>query len=258
MQKCKNAEERMKFISEKNSGPERFISFLLFTFIVSLFILTGHSQSYSQQGAKVKNNPEPAAAHQKRTRAQAPPVRLFDAAFKKEISEFEFIDIMTDEIEFMRIYTALADDMSKLKGAFAAAVRSADKNYSACLSAAKTSHRRELAAARDRIRNNRSPERAESLKSLLLAIEQEHKNYYESEANKAKNIFKSLFDSFNASYAIQKKFLISNTAYDSAASEIMLALGTFEAGIKEKSARIENYISGKFNAIGNGADHGDK
>ncbi|EKD69590.1 MAG: hypothetical protein ACD_47C00070G0002 [uncultured bacterium] len=248
----------MKFISEKNFGPERFISFLLFGFILSLFILTGHSQSYSQQRAKVKKTPEPAAAQQKKTRAQAPPVSLFDAAFEKEISEFEFIDKMTDEIEFMRIYTALADDMSKLKGAFAAAVRSADKNYTACLSTAKTIHRRELATARDRIKNNRAPERAESLKSLLLSIEQEHKNYYESEANKVKNIFKSLFDSFNASYAIQKKFLISNTTYDSATSEIMLALGIFETGIKEKSARVENYISGKFNAVGNGVDHGDK
>jgi hypothetical protein len=248
----------MKFLSEKKSGTERLISFSFFIFIIFLFILAGHSQSYSQQRAKNKNTPEPAAARQKRTRTQAPLVRLFDAAFEKEISEFKFIDIMTDEIEFMRIYTAMADDMGKLKGAFAAAVRSADKNYSACLSAAKTSHRRELATARDRIRNNRAPERAESLKSLLSGIEQEHKNYYESEANKAKNVFKSLFDSFNASYAIQKKFLISNTAYDRATSEIMLALGTFEAGIKEKSARIENYISGKFNAVGNGADHGDK
>ena len=248
----------MKFLSEKNSGPERLISFSCFIFIVFIFMLAGHSQSYSQQRARGKNTAEPAAARQKKTRAQVPQARLFDAAFEKEISELKFIDKMTDEIEFMRIYTALADDMGKLKSALAAAVRSADKNYSACLSAAKTSHSRELAAARDRIRINRAPERTESLNSLLSAIEQEHRNYYESEANKVKNIFKSLFDSFNASYSLQKKFLISNTAYDSATSEIMLALGTFEAGIKEKSDRIENYISGKFNAVGNGADHGDK
>lgn len=248
----------MKFISEKNSGAQRLVSFSCFIFIVFLFILAGYSQSYSQQRAKEKNTQKPASARQKSSRAQAPQLRLFDAAFEKEILELNFIDKMTDEIEFMRIYSALADDMGKLKGALAAAVRSADKNYSACLSIAQTSHRKELAMARDRIRNNRAPERAESLKSLLTAIEKEHKNYYESEAKKVKSIFKSLFDSFDASYAIQKKFLISNTAYDSATSEIMLALGTFEAGIKEKSAGIENYISDKFDAVGNGADHGDK
>ncbi len=248
----------MKFLSEKNSGAERLISFSFLIFIVFLFVLAGHSQSYSQQRARGKNIPEQSAARQKRTRAQSPQSRLFDAAFEKEISEFKFIDKLTGEIEFMRIYSALADDMGKLKNALAAAVRSADKNYAACLSAAKTVHSRELAMARERIRKNRAPERAESLKSLLSEIEQEHKSYYESEAGKVKNTFKSLFESFNSSYAIQKKFLISNTAYDSATSEVMLALGTFEAGIKEKSSRIENYISEKFNAVANGADHGDK
>lgn len=249
----------MIFLSVENYRFERLCATIASTVLAFLALSAFCPPSYSQQRGKEKPRPAARTVQPKAVSASGPSAaRLFDAAFEREILRVSFIDKSTDEIEFTRIYNALADDMTRLREALSVAIVSAEKTYGACLATANTVHRRQKAIALEKMKRNKDPERAESLKSLISSIEREHKNYYRAEAGKAGNSFKSLFDSFAASFAAQRKFLTSNTAYESPDSESMRALDSFEAGIMRKREKIEKYIADKFEAVAGGADHGDK
>lgn len=185
-------------------------------------------------------------------------IRLFDAEFEAEINDINFIKEITDEIEFKRIYKALTDDINKLKESLSKAIISADRIYQGCLIAAENKHARDIKAAETKIKENRDPDRAQNLNSLLSLLKQEQRDYYKLEADKTVNIFKTLFDSFLNAYRIQKKFLTANTIYENSTSEIMTASDTFEILIKNKSERIEKYIYDKYGKIDNGDGHDDK
>jgi hypothetical protein len=244
------------------------LSYLPVAFLfIAAFLLTSSifndSPLHAQQRNQIKKTaqaPARAPDAKKNINTAAPQniTRLFDAAFESEISDINFIEEMTDEIEFRRIYKSLADDIGKLKEALVKAVISADKNYHGCLVTAKNKHARELKAAEAKIKQNSDPGRIESLNSLLSLLKQEQNDYYKAEADKAVIIFKSLFDSFLNAYHIQKDFLTINTSYESSASEAMTALDTFESYIKNKNERIEKYIYNKFDKIINGAGHDNK
>lgn len=240
---------------------------IIFFFITAFFLtssILNNNHLHAQQRNQVKKTARTTPADPsdakiiKNTSKSLHITGLFDAAFKSEISDISFIEEMTDEIEFRRIYKVLADDIDKLKEALSKAIVSADKNYKDCLITAKIKHERDLKAAEDKIKENRDADRIQNLNSLLSLLKQEQSDYYKLEADKTINIFKTLFDSFLNAYHIQKKFLTVNTVYENPASEIMTALDTFESRIKNKNKRIEKYIFDKFSNIVNGVNHDDK
>ncbi len=242
-------------------------SSIAFLFIAASFLTSSifnNNPLHAQQRNQIKKTTRTAPANSsdakknKNIAKSENITRLFDAAFESEINEINFIKEITDEVEFRRIYKALADDINKLKEALSKAVVSADKNYHKCLMTAENKHARDLKAAKTKIKENRDADRIQNLNSLLSMLKQEQSDYYKLEADKTINIFKTLFDSFLSAYRIQKKFLTVNTVYENSASEIMTASDTFEILIKNKSERIEKYIRNKYSNITNGDAHDDK
>ncbi|HOD39770.1 MAG TPA: hypothetical protein PKW98_01210 [Candidatus Wallbacteria bacterium] len=183
---------------------------------------------------------------------------LIDPAFEKEILNINFFEDATNEVEYMQIYSALADDIDKFKKELKNSVDSANDRYARCLGKAASRHRAELAEINRNISKSGDPQRAQSLKSMLAVLKKEHLDYYGLEAVSVKEKFDGLFKAFLTSFDIQKKVLTSKTPYESATSEISIALDKFEKGVRVKNSVIQKRVGDKFNEIINGADYGDK
>ncbi|HOT75163.1 MAG TPA: hypothetical protein PK467_05210 [Candidatus Wallbacteria bacterium] len=183
---------------------------------------------------------------------------LIDRAFEKDILNINFFKDATGEVEYMQIYSALADDIDKFKKELKNAVDSANARYAQCLGRAFSRHKSELAEIKRGISKSSDPQRAQSLKSMLSVLKKEHIDYYGLEAGRVKDKFDGLFKAFLTSLDIQKKVLMSKTPYESATSEISIALDKFEKGVRDKNASIQKRVGDKFDEIVNGADYGDE
>jgi len=165
-----------------------------------------------------------------------------------DVLDMGHISMETDETEYKQIYRPLAESIKNFSENMKKVVASVNNDYYTFRVKYSSKFSAEMEKSKKMIAANRDPGRAESLASLQAIIVSDQREVIKKEAQKVREKVDSVFDLFLQVFNVQKKIMVSGTAYENR-KNFSSGLDSFEVRIKSKHQALIAHIEAKFSSL---------